>query len=614
MKNMEHNSSVTYNQSLMDISYYKLDLFIDVEIETITGSVTIKGIVGSLQPEFLEFDFSNQMTVDSIKLQQNVVSFEHENSLIKIASPDVIGQDGYEFEIEIFYNGNPTPTGFGSFNFDSHNNIPHVWTLSEPFGSRSWWPCKDDPADKADSVDIIITMREDQIVVSNGILVEETEVDNGFKRYFWKETYPITTYLVSITTYPYEMWTNEYVSVNGDTMPIVHYVYPDHYDIVFQNYQLTASMMSLFENRFGEYPFINEKYGHVEFGRGGGMEHQTISSMGGYSQWLIAHELGHQWWGNLVTCNSFEHIWLNEGFARFSEALWEEEYNGFEAYKSYWVNHAYYGPGTVYVENTSNVSEIFNLNLTYNKAGWVVHMLRGVMGDSSFFQTLKSYGSNDTLAYNSATTEDFKKVCEAESGLDLEDFFNQWIYGSYYPKYGVSWELNEDNELIVDIYQQQSWQYFNMPIPIHVITTQDTIKLVLENTSEYQQFNLGFFSNSVVDLKFDPDNWILKEVEYLSLPDIVPEQSDIILYPAYPNPFNSSTFISFYIPENLGQINSYIKVYDIKGKLIDDMSYSKSIPGLNKILWDSKNIASGIYFIQLNAGRYSYDQKVQLIK
>ena len=104
-------------------------------------------------------------------------------------------------------------------------------------------------------------------------------------------------------------------------MPIVHYVYPDHYDIVFQNYQLTASMMSLFENRFGEYPFINEKYGHVEFGRGGGMEHQTISSMGGYSQWLIAHELGHQWWGNLVTCNSFEHIWLNEGFARFSEAV-----------------------------------------------------------------------------------------------------------------------------------------------------------------------------------------------------------------------------------------------------------------------------------------------------
>ena len=158
------------------------------------------------------------------------------------------------------------------------------------------------------------------------------------------------------------------------------------------------------------------------------MEHQTISSMGGHSEWLIAHELGHQWWGDLVTCSSFHHIWLNEGFARFSEAIWDEASQGFEAYKSYWQSHSYFGPGTIYVEEPNTAAQIFNGNLTYNKAGWVVHMLRGVMGDSLFFESRRSYGYNDSLAYSDATTEDFKNVCEHISGIDLTSFFEQWIY------------------------------------------------------------------------------------------------------------------------------------------------------------------------------------------
>ena len=196
------------------------------------------------------------------------------------------------------------------------------------------------------------------------------------------------------------------------------------------------------------------------------MEHQTLTSMGGHSQWLIAHELGHQWWGDLVTCASFHHIWLNEGFARYSEAIWEEAYNGVDAYNEYWQSHAYYGPGTVFVEEPNTVSQIFNGNLTYNKAGWVGHMLRGVMGDSLFFATLQSYASNDSLAYGAATTENFQAVSEDVYGLDLDEFFQQWIYGDYYPRYGVAWEMLDTDELIVTIEQMQSWQYFNMPIDL----------------------------------------------------------------------------------------------------------------------------------------------------
>ena len=608
------SSTLTENQKMLDIHYYKINLDIDIASEFIKGVVTIKGSVGFSQPDTFELDFSDEMTIDSVKFGNNIISYEHNQDMILIPAPNVQISEGYDFHLEVFYHGTPPVTGFGSFNFDSYNNIPHIWTLSEPYGSRNWWPCKDDPSDKADSVEVIITIDENQIVVSNGLLIDEVNLDNNLKRYHWKESYPISTYLVSITTYPFTVWHDEYISITGDTLPLDYYVYPDHYEIVYDNYLLTKNMMTVFADRFGEYPFMNEKYGHVEFGRGGGMEHQTISSMGGYSQWLIAHELGHQWWGNLVTCKSFNHIWLNEGFARFSEALWEEEYNGFESYRNYWINHAYYGPGTIYVENADNVSQIFDLNLTYNKAGWVVHMLRGVMGDSTFFETLKSYGSNDSLAYNSADTEDFKNVCEAVSNLDLDAFFDQWIYGAFYPKYAVSWQLNNQDELVIDIEQQQSWQYFKMPIQIAIITPFDTLEYTIQNQSQFEQYNLGSVGSSIVELQLDPNNWILKEVEYLTLSDIIPKKEHLKFYPAYPNPFNPKTSILYYVPENFGEINSSVKIFDIRGSLVKQFPLNRSYPGLNTLSWDAKNQGSGIYFIQLKARDFFYEQKVQLIK
>ena len=608
------NSTLTENQEMLDIHYYKINLDVDIYGESIEGSVTIKGAVGFNQPDTIELDFSDQMIIDSVKFENNTISYGHYQNTLFIPAPNIDMPEGYDFQIEVFYHGTPAVTGFGSFNFDSYNDIPHVWTLSEPYGARSWWPCKDDPSDKADSVEVIITIDEDQIVVSNGLLISEVSLDENLKRYHWKELYPIATYLVSITTYPYTVWHDQYISTTGDTLPLDYYVYPDHYEIVYDNYLLTKNMMTVFANRFGEYPFMDEKYGHVEFGRGGGMEHQTITSMGGYSQWLIAHELGHQWWGNLITCESFNHIWLNEGFARFSEAIWEEEYNGFEAYKNYWINHAYYGPGTIYVEEPDNVSQIFDGNLTYNKAGWVVHMLRGVMGDSTFFATLKSYGNNDTLAYNSATTEDFRNICESVSGLDLETFFNQWIYGSHYPKYAVSWELNSLDELVLEIEQQQSWQYFDMPIQVYITTPIDTLEFTLQNRFQFEEYNLGPIGSPIFGLQLDPDNWILKEVEYLSLSNIIPKKEQLKLYPAYPNPFNPKTSISYYVPENFGEINSSVKIFNIGGKLVKKFPINKSYPGLNKFSWNAENHGSGIYFIQLKAKDFFYEQKVQLIK
>ena len=604
---------MTEEQQKIDVTYYGINIEIDISNQEITGSVLINGSVGMDQPDSIELDLASALVVDSIVSSSGLLSFDHVDDMVKIPTQPAI-PEGYDFSLEVFYHGHPPSTGFGSFNFDEHLGVDHIWTLSEPYGARDWWPCKDDPSDKADSLDIIIIVPEEQIAVSNGILLEETDLGDGRKRYHWSERYPICTYLVSITSYPYTKWEDYYIGLNGDTLPLEYYVYPDHYDLVYENYMLTDDMMEVFADRFGEYPFMGEKYGHAEFGRGGGMEHQTITSLGGHSQWLIAHELGHQWWGDLITCASFHHIWLNEGFARFSESLWDEATGGFDAYKDYWQNHSYFGDGTVYVEEPDTPSQIFNGNLTYNKAGWVVHMLRGVLGDSLFFETLKTYALNDSLAYSSATTEDFQLVCEDVSGLDLEDFFQQWIYGEYYPKYGLSWEMSESDELIVTIEQTQNWQYFHMPIELRVLVPGDTLIFKVDNQSQTEQYNLGFIDGLPHGIWLDPDNWILKEVEYTSMGGILPNKPQITIYPAYPNPFNPQTLIRYFVPEQLGFIQLSISIYDIRGHRVDGFDIGSILPGMHEFTWNADHQGSGIYFIQFSIEGRSYAQKIQLVK
>lgn len=611
---MTEVSTLSEMQEKIDISYYDIDISIDIELEQILGNVFLSGSVGLDQPDSIELDLSNSMIVDSIYLNNILSSFIHSDNKIKIPTPEENLPNGYDFNVQIFYHGQPTSTGFGSFNFDTYNGISHLWTLSEPYGARDWWPCKDDPSDKADSLEISVTLQEDQIVVSNGLLIQEVNVGNNQKKYTWFESYPISTYLVSITSYPYTVWHDEYIGLNGDTLPLDFYVYPDHYEMVHDNYLLTKDMMKVFAEKFGEYPFMNEKYGHAEFGRGGGMEHQTISSMGGYSEWLIAHELGHQWWGNLVTCADFHHIWLNEGFARFSEAIWEEASNGPEAYKNYWSNHTYYGSGTIYVEDPSTTGQIFNGNLTYNKAGWVVHMLRGVLGDSLFFEALQSYAFNDSLAYNAVTTEAFKLVCEDISGLELDSFFEQWIFGEYYPKYSLAWNVNDENQLTINISQIQNWQFFEMPIEIDVFTDLDTFRLKVDNYGFSQDYLINSINGVVQRVELDPENWILKEVQYLTTNNQLPTNSDLIMYPAFPNPFNPVVNVNYFIPEVIGEFQSRIFIYNLSGALVQELDPVQSYPGLNKISWDASDQASGLYFLRVKAESKSYTQKIQLIK
>ena len=614
------NSTLNQNQEKIDIKFYELNLDIDFNSSRLRGSVTVNGVIGNIYPDFIELDLYDNMTVDSI-LQNNIpILYLHENDMLKIPLSDITLDDENLFSLTIFYQGTPDHCGAGGFKFDEHQNIGHVWTLSEAYCARSWWPCKDDPSDKADSVNIIVSVPIEPayIVASNGLL-SSTTINNNKKTYFWKERYPITTYLVSLAIYPYTKWVDQYVSpISSDTMLIEHYVFPDRYEASYPNYSLTKDMLSFFSELFGEYPFISEKYGHADFTWGGGMEHQTLSSMGSFSQNLMVHELGHSWWGNLITCKTFNDIWLNEGFARYCQALWAEHMYGREAYFDFMNNHAYYGAGTIYVENPSSNSQIFSAGLSYNKASWVLHMLRHKVGETMFFDILKSYASNDSLSYNAASTSDFQKVCEDISGLDFEQFFQQWIYGEKYPKYELSWWHEGNGIYNVKIDQVQSYNFFSMPIdlkfsgsagPMLVDTT-----IVIENNNSSQLYEFSGFNFLVENVMLDPENWILKEATYSvnEIDNILPDRVEV--EKAFPNPFNSKVKLSFYINPQFGDTHVNVNIFDLRGKIVESLIDNELIPGYHTTFWNANGKSSGVYFIQLATDNYIDSQKILFLK
>ena len=617
---ISNSSTLSLNQSKIDISFYDISIDINFESNTINGSVGVNGFIDNNLPEYIELDFYNNMEVNSILQNNGQVSFLHEQNKIKIPINNIIIQDDNYFSILIKYQGTPQDCGAGGFKFDEHLGVDHVWTLSEAYCARSWWPSKDDPSDKADSVYVRVTVPANPnfIVASNGLLDSITN-DGDKNTFFWKEKYPITTYLVSLAIYPYTIWSEQYISsISNDTMAIEHYVFPDRNESSFSNYSLTGEMISFFSGLFGEYPFISEKYGHADFKWGGGMEHQTLSSMGSSSQNLIVHELGHSWWGNLITCKTFNDIWLNEGFARYCQALWVEHINGKEAYFSFMNDYAYYGDGTIYVENPSSNSQIFNSNLSYNKASWVLHMLRRKVGDDTFFEILKSYASNDTLAYNAASTADFQKISEDISDQNLELFFQQWIYEEGYPKYEMSWWHDGNATYKVKIDQIQSGGLFSMPIDLNFSGSIgplliDTI-IVVENNSLNHLYEISGLNFIVENVTLDPNNWILKEVSYTTngIDNLLPENVNVQL--AYPNPFNSNLKLSFYVHPVLGNQNISINVFNINGGLVESLTKKMFQSGFHKESWNAKGKPAGVYLIQLSTDNYVNTQKVIYLK
>lgn len=611
----------------IDVTYYKLNLKIETNPNFLKGDVTINGKANENLNSFF-LDLQNKMKVDSVLSNGTKLQFNHENAKLNI-NLNQNYNPGEEFSVKIYYGGIPNSTGFGSFVFGTHGeNKPAVWTLSEPYGTSDWLPCKDTPGDKADSSDVWITVSNNLYAVSNGSLIEIVNNEDNTSTFKWKNSYAIAQYLISLAIADYKIYKNYFHYSPTDSMPVINYVYPENFDTYKENLDKTPNMLKIFSNYFGQYSFINEKYGNAEFGwsGGGGMEHQTVSSLSDFSEAVIAHELAHQWFGDKITCRDWHHIWLNEGFATYGEALYAEALNGKSAYENFIsieMSQAKKAKGSIYVEDINSVREIFNNERSYSKGAVVLHMLRGVVGDSLFFKILKSYASDPAIAYGTAVTEDFKRNAEKVYGSDLSYFFNEWIYGVNYPRYRINWDsklLSENNyeiKINVDQIINANPSFFTMPVQIQISTTFGDTLFSFFNDEQTQQVNFIVKGNPIF-ITLDPENRILKDAIIFQGTNGGSNLFSYKLEQNYPNPlspFNPSTIINYEIPSSgNSEIKVQLKVFNILGKEVAVLVNETKPPGRYLVKFNSENLPSGVYFYRLQTRNYSQTKKLILIK
>ncbi len=606
-----------------DVTYYKLDLNIEHVFFTsnhISGSVQMKAksTVANLTSCYI--DLVDQLSVDSIKSTLGTIVYNHSQNIINITFPAALQKDE-PFDLTIYYKGVPGLSGLRSFRFESHNSSPILWSLSQPYGSSEWWPCKDTPADKPDSADIWVTANSFFKSVSNGKLMDIVDNGNNTKTYKWKVSYPIAQYLISVAMTNYYQYDNNYTALDGSNMTLNHFVYPETWSSsVKTQLDLTPDMIHEFALMFGEYPFLREKYGHAEFHWSGAMEHQTITSIFYFYRDLVSHELGHQWFGDMITCKDWHNIWLNEGFATYLEALYIEKKNGFIAYKNNIANDissAKGAIGSVYCQDISSVNNIFDQGRSYFKGSVVLHMLRWTLGDSLFFKTMYNFANDPQLKYGVAVTEDFQRVAETVSGKDLDYFFSQWIYGEKHPKYSIDWGYSQNGNLYnvrVKISQttNSNPSFFTMPIELKFKTPSGDTLLTVFNDQQVQEFYF-VLNGKPSFFVFDPDNWILKDMGNITTDtdDESINLYDYKLYQNYPNPFNPETKITYQIGI-AGPIK--LTIYDILGREVKTLVNEYQNPGEYSYNFNAAGLAGGVYIYELSSKTFKDSKKLVLLQ
>ncbi len=596
------------------MTYYRLSLTVTPATQSIAGSVLIRGITAQDLPPYLTLDLMNTLSVDSVHAGGVTSSFTQQTSAVTIhLTPQF--HIGDQIELEVFYHGSPVPTQFGSFVITTHSGSPWIWSLSEPYGARDWWPCKDTPADKADSADIFITVDSALSVGSNGVLASVTPAASGMSTWHWRERYPIATYLVSVAISNYVRYSDWYVFGPHDSLEILNYVLPESLAAAQQALPHAIDGLRIFSSIFCPYPFLREKYGHAQFG-GNAMEHQTMTSLPAFDEGTIIHELAHQWFGDMITCRSWKDLWLNEGFATYSTALYYERTQGDTGYIQFMQFHlqrARTAVGPVVSSDTSDVRTLFNGARVYSKGAVVLHMLRHVLGDTLFFRSLSAYAQDSSLRYGTATTDDFRAACERTSGTSLGYFFDEWLLGENYPIYTFSRRtIDSAGLVVVRVTVNQSTgtthpSFFRMPIDIRFDAPgwDSTVTVWNVQTPQVYEFILPY-APSVVQL--DPDQWILRDVQETSH-SMIP--SAYTLRQNFPNPVNAGTRISYDLPR---RTTIDIAVYDITGGRCATLFHGTQIAGTYTVDWSAAGLPSGAYFCRMTGEGVEETLRMLLIR
>ena len=445
-----------------DVKLYKIDIEADDTSTDIKGYTEIIAVISVEGLKQFTLELTSTVRVDSVSMNGRSVSFRREGDLLHILNPAPLPL-GSKCCVKVYYavTGNKNGGFFSAVSnqTDGSWNIPVTWSLSEPLNAKNWFPCKQYLPDKADSVYVFITVPEKLKAGAPGVLTAVTPMPGGKSRYEWKSRYPTAFYLISFAVADYHDYT-VYAHPKGvdKPVPVQNYIY-NRDGFLEKNKAVidsTTALIELYSELFLPYPFANEKYGHCVAPMGGGMEHQTMTTLSDFNFLLVAHELAHQWFGDLVTCTSFQDIWINEGFATYAEYLALEKLSSHESAMA-WLREAHSiaswtQNGSVFVpaEKADDTWRIFSTSLSYKKGALLVHHIRRIINDDQmFFDVLR--GFLNQYRFSVATGMDFKSFLEKQTGMDFTQFFNQWYFGEGYPIFDISWKKGEKGNGFIEL-------------------------------------------------------------------------------------------------------------------------------------------------------------------
>jgi aminopeptidase N len=604
-----------------DVQHYRLDLIVPMQDSYFEGSMTMTFEVVDDSIDEVSLDMVH-LNAESVILDGYPAGFTTTDSTITVD----LGQYHYALDtliMTVYYHDSTTNRGY--FYYPRNG-----YTMSEPSDARWWFPCFDEPWDKATS-EIFITVPDTYYVCSNGYLESVYHNPNDQTSTFhWENSHPISTYLMNfIIMSGYALWEDYYVDPGGDTIPILNMVFEEDSAMAVYDFEHLPDMMQIFSDRFGPYPFVKYGQGTVTPFPYGAMEHQTMTTInrnwlsGGQDDGLgFAHELAHMWWGDLVTLADWRHMWLNEGFAVYASGIFAEEFISHERFieelllwRDLYIEHGNtYGHAPIY-----DPDYLFSVRV-YFKGGWVLHMLRGLIGDTDFYAGLQNYATQ--FAYGNADTWDYIDVMETASGENLDWFFDQWVFGQAHPIYHYSWNYTGGGPYDVNLVIQQvqpAAPPFRMPLTIRIYSGVNEYDFEVLNQNGIHTYNFSV-PTEPDSLAVDPDHWVLKETaEVVSIDQnqqsILPQSVE--LSSPYPNPFNGSVNISFSVEGAPRELS--IEIYDILGRKVITLAKGNYETGYHMLTWDGRgednqSLTSGAYFVLLRAGEISRTKKILYIR
>jgi aminopeptidase N len=596
-----------------DVTFYGLDIEVSSDTVAVGGNGTINGIA-MVPLDTFAFELIPDQNIDSMWFNgTRYDNYYHDGNNVLVPVDEI--NTGTSFSAVIYYHGTPPVGGFFSgvsHDYDTTYNQPVTWTLSESFAAKDWFPVKQDLEDKADSCWVFLTTTTNNMAGSQGLLTNVVELGNGKHRFEWKSNYPIDYYLISFAVADYQEY-NVYsrpTEMNGDSILIQNFIYnsPGCLEANKAGIDQTAEFIEVLSDKYILYPFWQEKYGHCLTELHGGMEHQTMTTIGGFSFHLVAHELGHMWFGDNVTCATWSDIWINEGFATYSDYLATEYIQGWDDAKalisSKQNNAMSSAGGSIYIPEEEvypgNEYRIFSGRLSYDKGAAIIHTLRHeIQNDSLFFAVMKTFQTNFTGS--TATGDDFKNTAEQVTGMDFGYFFDQWYYGEGYPIYDLDW-YSSDNTFFLSSTQSTSstTPFFKMIMEYKLLFLDGTDTIVkLQQTSNFNSFEIET-GKKVGLVMVDTEKWTMEKVNSLIVN--INEIDSATYFTVGPNPVLDHVTVYFHNDTiNLRTID----LMDLEGRVIQSVETN-----LDEIQINTTALSKGIYLIKVSNGQKSMIRKL----